>query len=125
MVCRSLRLLAAAVLLACAGETFAADVYVISNGVVAMSADEVKEVFLGETQFFGSLKLQPIDNAGAQADFQARVLKMTGARYSSSWMKKAFRDGLNAPPLKATDVEVLLFVKSTPGAIGYMTSMQP
>jgi hypothetical protein len=117
-----LRFLAAAALLAGAGRALAGDVYVISNGDVTMSADELKEVFLGEIQFHGSLKLQPVDNAGAQADFQSHVLKMTGAKYSSSWMKKAFRDGLNAPPLKATDVEVLIFVKSTPGAIGYMTS---
>jgi hypothetical protein len=114
-------LLVAAALLA-AGRAFAADVYVISNGALSMTPEEVKEVFLGEAQFSGSMKLLPIDNAGAQADFLARVLKMSAPKYSAAWMKKAFRDGLNAPAQKATDVEVLMFVKNNRGAIGYVNS---
>jgi ABC-type phosphate transport system substrate-binding protein len=119
---RLTRFLAATLLLVAATRAFAADVYVISNGVGAMSLEQVKEVFLGEAAFAGTLKLQPVDNAGAQADFLANVLKMSGTKYSAAWMKKAFRDGLNAPPLKATDAEVVNFVKSNPGAIGYVTS---
>jgi len=89
---------------------------------VALSPEDVKEVFLGEVQFMGSLKWQPVDNAGAQPEFLANVLRMTAPKYAAAWTKKAFRDGLNAPPLKATDAEVLLFVKSNPGAIGYVSS---
>ena len=113
------RFLAGTLLLA-TGPVRAGELFVIGNGIAGMSAEEVKEVFLGEVQFAGSLKLLPVDNAGAQADFQARVLKMTAARYAASWTKKAFRDGLNAPPLKATDAEVIGFVKANPGAIGYV-----
>jgi hypothetical protein len=120
-----LRSLAAAALIALAGPGAAAEVYVIANGVVGLSPEEVKEIFLGEAQFSGSLKLQPVDNAGAQAEFLASVLKMNGTRYAAAWTKRAFREGLNPPPLKATDAEVLLFVKSTPGAIGYVTSAPP
>ena len=114
-------LLVAAAFLA-AGRAFAADVYVISNGALSLTPEEVKEVFLGETQFLGSQKLLPIDNAGAQADFLARVLKMSAPKYSAAWMKKAFRDGLNAPSQKSSDVEVLMFVKNNRGAIGYVSS---
>jgi hypothetical protein len=96
---------------------------VISNGVVGLNSEEVKEVFLGEVQFAGMLKLQPIDNAGAQPDFLSNVLKMSGAKYSAAWTKRAFRDGLNAPLMKATDAEVLLFVKRNPGAIGYVSAV--
>ena len=120
-----LRSLAAAALIAFAGPSVAADVYVIANGVIGLSPEEVKEVFLGEAQFSGTLKLQPFDNASTQAEFLANVLKMNGARYSAAWTKRAFRDGLNPPPLKATDAEVLLFVKNTPGAIGYVMSLPP
>jgi hypothetical protein len=119
---RLLPLMAAAALHAAASRASAADVYVISNGAVTMTREEVKEIFLGEVQFSNSLKLQPIDNAGAHADFLTNVLKMTAAKYSASWTKKAFRDGLNAPPLKATDAEVVNFVKGNLGAIGYVTS---
>jgi len=114
-------LIVAAAFLA-ASRAFAGDVYVISNGALSLTPEEVKEVFLGEAQFSGTLRLLPIDNAGAQPDFLARVLKMSAPKYSAAWMKKAFRDGLNAPSQKATDVEVLVFVKNNPGAIGYVNS---
>jgi len=100
----------------------AGEVFIIANGVPAMTPEEVKEIFLGEVQFAASLKLQPVDNAAVQADFQARVLKMSPAKYTAAWTKKAFRDGLNAPPTKGSDAEVIGFVKATPGAIGYVSS---
>ncbi|TMH13075.1 MAG: phosphate ABC transporter substrate-binding protein [Betaproteobacteria bacterium] len=112
-----LRSLAVAALIGAALPAWSGDVYVIANLPLELTPEEVKEVFLGEVQFAGALKLQPVDNAGAQPDFVAKVLKM-----SSTKTKKAFRDGLNAPPLKATDAEVLGFVKANPGAIGYVSS---
>jgi len=45
-----------------AGCAFAGDVFIIANGVAGMTPEEVKEVFLGELQFAGSVKLQPVDN---------------------------------------------------------------
>jgi len=116
----SRRLLLGLVLLALAGPAFAADLFVIGNGVPPMSAEEVKEVFLGEVEFAGSTRLIPVDNASAQGDFQARVLRMSATKYTASWTKKAFRDGLNAPPIKGSDAEVIGFVKANPGAIGYV-----
>jgi hypothetical protein len=112
----------AAALVAAAPAAQAGDVYVIANGVSSLGAEDVKEIFLGEVQFAGALKLTPIDNANAQADFQARVLRMAAAKYSAAWTKKAFRDGLNAPPIKGTDAEVIGFIKANPGAIGYVSS---
>jgi len=105
-----------------AGNAVAGEVFVIANGIPGLSPEEVKEVFLGEVQFSGNIKLTPVDNLAAQPDFQARVLKMAPAKYTASWTKKAFRDGLNAPPIKASDAEVIGFVRATPGAIGYVSS---
>ncbi len=116
------RSLIAAALVVAAQHAAAADVYVISNAALSMTPEEVKEVFLGETQFSGSLKLQPVDNAAAQPEFLGHVLKMSASRYSAAWLKKSFRDGLNAPSIKAADLDVLTFVKNNPGAIGYVTS---
>ncbi len=105
-----------------AGSVAAGEVFVIANGVAAMTPEEVKEVFLGEVQFAGGIRLVPVDNVAAQPDFQARVLKMAAAKYTASWTKKAFRDGLNAPAVKGSDAEVIGFVRATPGAIGYVGS---
>jgi hypothetical protein len=107
-------LIAAAVAPAAAGE-------VIAHASVSLNADEVKEVFQGDKQLVGGLKLVPVDNAAQQGDFVAKVLQTDVAKYSARWTKKAFREGLTAPPVKGSDAEVIAFVKSTPGAVGYVT----
>lgn len=119
---RMLRHLVVVVVLTTTGQVRAGDVYLIAYAALDLTPAEVKEIFLGEVQFSGTTRLLPVDNAGAHSDFLARVLKMPGVRYSASWTKKAFRDGLNPPPMKATDAEVLGFVKGNPGAIGYVTT---
>jgi hypothetical protein len=110
------------VVLALAGHAAAADLYLISHPGVTLTAAEVREVFLGEKQFAGPVKLVPVDNATAQEAFLAAVLRMSSAKYSTAWVKKSFRDALNPPAKKATDAEVAEFVKRTPGAVGYVTS---
>lgn len=95
---------------------------VIAHPSVTLSADEVKELFLGDKQFAGNLKLVPSDNSVAQADFVAKVLRTDVARYSTRWAKKAFREGLNSPGVMSNDADVLAFVKATPGAVGYVSA---
>ena len=63
----------------------------------------------------------PMDNSAAQADFLAKVMKVDAAKYSSIWAKKGFREGINPPPVRGGDSEVISAVKNTPGAIGYVT----
>ena len=54
-------------------------------------------------------------------EFLERVLKVDAAKYNAIWVKKGFRDGLNPPPVKTSDAEVIATVKANPGAIGYVT----
>jgi hypothetical protein len=114
-----LALAAAAVLL---GTPALADVYVIANPGVTLAPDEVRDVFLGDKQLAGSTKLVPVDNAAEQKDFLDKVLKLDAGKYNAIWVKKGFRDGLNAPPVKNTDAEVIAIVRGTPGAISYVAS---
>jgi ABC-type phosphate transport system substrate-binding protein len=99
-----------------------ADIYIIANPALQLTPDEAREVFVGDKQLAGSVKIVPFDNAAAQAEFLDKVYHMDAAKYSTLWAKKGFRDGLNAPAVKGTDVEVIAAVKSTPGAIGYVTA---
>jgi hypothetical protein len=99
-----------------------ADVFVIAHPALQLTPDEAKEVFLGEKQLAGGVKLVPIDNAAAQKEFLTKAYDMDAARYNTLWAKKGFRDGLNPPAMKGSDVEVIATVRSTPGAIGYVTS---
>lgn len=101
---------------------FAADVYVIANSSLMLAEEEVRDVFIGEKQIAGGTKVIPMDNTSLQKDFVEKVLKIDGPKYSSIWTKKGFRDGINPPPVKSGDVEVILAVRSTPGAVGYVSS---
>ena len=98
---------------------------VIANPSLELAGGDVKDVFLGEKQMAGSIKLVPVDNSAQQAGFLSAVLGMDTAKYQGMWTKKSFRDGVNAPSVKGSDAEVAAFVKSTPGAIGYVGSAPP
>ena len=104
-----------------AGAAFAGDVIVIANAGVTLTPDEVRDVFLGDKQIAGSVKLIPMDNSAVQADFLSKVVKLDAAKYASIWAKKGFREGINPPPVRGNDAEVISAVKSTPGAIGYVS----
>lgn len=98
----------------------AGDIFVICSSGVSVSAGDVPQIYSGEKQFAGGIKLIPVDNASLQADFLQRALKMDSTKYVALWTKKSFRDGLSAPPVKNSDTEVLDYIKRTPGACGYI-----
>jgi ABC-type phosphate transport system substrate-binding protein len=109
-------------LLASQGANAAGDIVVISNSGIVVSADEIRDIFLGEKQFAGGTKLVVIDNAALQAGFLSKVMHMDAAKYNSIWTKKSFRDGLTPPAVKSGDAEVIEYIKRTPGAIGYVST---
>ena len=117
---QKLVVLTAAGLLTLASAAHAGDLYVIANSGTTVSPSDVREIFLGEKQFVGNVKLVPVDNASAQEQFLAKVMKMEAAKYTSSWTKKSFRDGVSPPAVKGTDTDTIEFVKQTAGAVGYV-----
>ncbi len=102
-----------------------ADQFVIAHPSVNLTAGEVREVYLGEKQFAGSVKLVPVDNGALQDAFLAKMLNMNAQKYETAWIKKSFRDGLIAPPSRSGDADTLDFVKRTPGAVGYIKADRP
>jgi len=114
--------LLACVLAFAATDVACADIYLIANPALTLTAEEAKDVFLGEKQLAGSQRIVPLDNASAQANFVQKVYGMDVGKYQTIWAKKGFRDGLNAPAVKGTDLEVIAAVRSTPGAVGYVTT---
>ena len=101
---------------------YAADVVVIANPNVSVSADDVRDIFLGEKQFAGDVKLIVVDNAAMQSTFLSQVMQMDANKYNGIWTKKSFRDGLTPPAVKSGDAEVAAFIRRTPGSIGYVSS---
>ena len=98
----------------------ASDVYVICNAGVSLQASDIRDVFVGERSFAGTARLAPADNSAAQAAFLEKVMKLDARKYATLWTKKAFRDGANPPPLRATDVEAIAYVRATPGGCSYV-----
>ena len=105
-----------------AGLAAASDIIVIAHSGTEVSEAEVKDIFLGEKRRASGLRLQPVDNGSLQSAFSERVLRMQNDRYAIYWTKKTFRDGVNSPPLKGSDSEVISWVKATPGGIGYVSA---
>jgi len=97
MFTSSAKLLLAVLLCTACAVAHAADLYVICNSRVQLTAGDVRDLFLGEKQFAGALKLVPVDNSAAQIVFLEKLLKMNAAKYSTTWTKKSFRDGINPP----------------------------
>ena len=118
-------LLALGLAFGCACGAAHADIYLIAHPGLRITAEEAAEVFLGDRQLVGSLKVVPFDNAAAQGEFLQKAFGMSPSRYTTLWAKKAFRDGLNAPALKGSDLEVAQNVRGTPGALGYVTAPPP
>jgi hypothetical protein len=119
------RRLCNALLLACAFAQPAGAGEVIAHPSVNLSASEIRDVYLGEIQFSGRVKLVPVDNASVQADFLSKVLQSDERKYAARWTRKTFREGLAAPAVKRNDAEVIDFVRATPGAVGYIKGSAP
>src|SRR4051812_23917174 len=119
---RAKGLLAAMLLTATCSAARGADLYVICNSGVSLAATDVRDVFLGEKQFAGPVKLLPADNSAAQSAFLSKVLKLSAAKYSTAWTKKSFRDGANPPPIEGSDAEALAYVKRTLGGCSYLST---
>src|ERR1044071_4867493 len=114
-------LLAALLCLGC-GAALGADIYVIAGPDVRLSPGDVRDLYLGDKEFSGDLRLLPVGNQAALSEFVVKALGMKPQRYNTLWVKKAFRDALNPPAVKTGDFEVLEFVKRTHGAVGYVSS---
>ena len=105
------------------GRLARAELVIVCNSATTLDADGIFDVFLGGKQFSNGIKLIPIDNAAAQEEFLTKVLLMNSVKYATYWAKKAFRDGIHQPLLKAGDADVLEFVRQTPGGVGYVRSI--
>jgi len=105
-----------------ASESRAAEVYVICNPSVSLTASDLRDVFLGDKQFAGGTVLSLSDNSAAREAFLQKVLKMDADKYRTAWTKKAFRDGVNPPTMAASDAEALDYVKRAPGRCSYVAT---
>jgi hypothetical protein len=101
------------------------DLYLACHAGITLAAADFRDMFLGEKQFLGAVRLVPVDNAASEATFLDRVLRMDKGKYATTWAKKSFRDGINPPSAMANDASVLEFIVRTPGSCGYLGIAPP
>ncbi|MES3035690.1 MAG: phosphate ABC transporter substrate-binding protein [Gemmatimonadota bacterium] len=107
----------------------AQDVKVIvnsANPLSEMPAGEVAGLFLKRTAKFPSgTAAVPVDQAKSSAvrgTFARTVLGRPASAVDAYWQQQIFAGGELPPAVKASDDDVIAFVKSTPGAIGYVSA---
>lgn len=128
---RILRLLAIAAIamLAVARPAAAQAFKVIANESVTdteLSKDVAAKIFLKQSPKFPSgVAAKPVDlkkESSVRAEFSTTVLGRPVGAVETYWQQQIFAGRDVPPPSKASDDEVLAFVRSTPGAIGYVSA---
>ena len=100
-----------------------------SVSTTTLSKKQVGDLFLKKTAKWDSgaavVPVDQIDASTAREAFSKAVHGKTAAAVKSYWNQQIF-SGRDVPPVeKRTDNEVLSFVRSTPGAIGYVSDGAP
>ena len=110
-----------------AGQVFA-DVVIIANkgvGVESISAKEAKKIWLAKTKSIAgtSVKLADLPKGNASRDhFYSTIVKKSEKKLKAYWAKIVFAGKGTPPKILASDAEVVSWVASTPGALGYVDS---
>jgi ABC-type phosphate transport system substrate-binding protein len=95
-----------------------------ANAIESISADEASKIFLKQaTKFSNGTAAAPVDQKGGiKAAFAKGVHGKPIAAIETYWQQQIF-SGKDVPPAaKGSDDEVIAFVKSNPGGIGYVSA---
>ena len=68
--------------------------------------------------------MKPVDlrpESEARKLFSLDVLRRSPLSVTAYWMQEIFAGRSEPPPVKSSDTAVILFVSTTPGAIGYVS----
>jgi ABC-type phosphate transport system substrate-binding protein len=96
-----------------------------ASPLAALSAAELSSAYLGKTgKWSDGSKVQPVDQPEDGPLYKAMAESVHGkspAELKSFWVKQVFSGKGVPPPKKASDADVVTFVKNNPGAIGYVS----
>ena len=120
---------AAAALLLTAAPAAAQDFKVIvnaSNSTTELPAATLSRIYLKEAAAFpNGVSAAPVDQSKAspvRAAFSKRIVGRPVSAVETYWQQQIFSGKEVPPPNKATDDEVVAFVKATPGGVGYVSA---
>src|SRR5258706_12785172 len=90
-------LLAALLSLGC-GSAFGADIYVIAGPDVRLSAEDVRELYLGDKEFSGEIRLVPVGKKAGPSQVLVKGLGKNPPRYTNFWGENALPATRTPPP---------------------------
>ncbi len=128
---RQLRLLLFVLMVPAAGGMLAGDAVVIANSEVkeqSINAATLKSIYLGKRKKWddGSKVVLTSLKDGDTADrFLKGALRKTVKQFLTYWKKMVFTGKGAMPRLFATEAELVDYVRSTPGAIGFVSADTP
>lgn len=97
-----------------------------ANSTADLPGDVVAKLFLKQTtKFPNGTAAQPVDQAkgsAVRATFSKSVLGCGVSAVESYWQQQIFSGKDVPPPTKASDDEVVAYVKANAGAIGYVSA---
>jgi ABC-type phosphate transport system substrate-binding protein len=102
----------------------AGEIVVIGNSnVPKMDAATIQKVYTGKVVSVSGVSVTPVGGkpgTGARNIFLQEFLKQDEEKYTAYWTVRRYI-GKGAPPAElASDAEVVNYVQSTPGAVGYI-----
>ncbi len=93
-------------------------------GVAAMTRNEVINIFFGRSrQFFNGIEVQPVDmsdNHPDRARFYSSLVGKELSEVNAYWSRQVFSGRMQPPVKLGTPEEVLKWVASHPGGIGFI-----
>ncbi|MGE5470955.1 MAG: phosphate ABC transporter substrate-binding protein [Bacteroidota bacterium] len=94
------------------------------NGVAVLTRNEVANIFFGRyRQFFNGVEAQPvdlIDGSPERAHFYAALVGKDVSDVNAYWSRQVFSGRMQPPPRLSNAEEVLKWVSSHPGGIGFV-----
>lgn len=96
----------------------------VANSVTTISRDRLSKMFFREIATWGDEKeimpVDQIDRSPARIAFARDVQNQSVSALKRYWQERIFSGNESPPPDRVTDADVLTYVRSNPGAIGYV-----
>jgi ABC-type phosphate transport system substrate-binding protein len=96
-----------------------------TNTTASITRDEVSRIFLKKGAWSNGTPAQPVElpeSSPVRKRFSQEVHGKTAAAIVAYWQQQIFSGRSVPPPTKGTDSEVVAFVKSNAGAVGYVSA---
>jgi ABC-type phosphate transport system substrate-binding protein len=112
-----------------AATPYAADVHIIvvvnsANVMTSIQRERLSKIFRREIPAWENgqeiLPVDQIDKSPARIAFARDVQHQSVSALKRYWQERIFSGSESPPPERVTDAEVLTYVRSNPGSIGYV-----